>query len=113
MDDFKLTSPCRDCPFLLSREFPLREGRRADIAASLLNGGQFHCHKTVDYSDDEPNPNGAQQCAGSLIVLERMGQPHQMMRIAERLGVYDPSKLDMDADVPEDLLEWIEAGVDA
>lgn len=109
MSGFKLTAPCRDCPFRSDRPFPLRPERGEEIAHALLSDGSFHCHKTVDYSDDEPSSVGAQECAGSLIILERMGAPHQMMRIAERLGMYDHTKLDMDAPVYDDLDEWVDA----
>jgi hypothetical protein len=34
-----------------------------------------------------------------LIYLEKRQQPHQMMRIAERLGLYDYRQLDMQAPV--------------
>jgi hypothetical protein len=37
-----------------------------------------------------------------LIFNEKREQPHQMMRICERLGMYDMTKLDMEADVRED-----------
>jgi hypothetical protein len=38
-------------------------------------------------------------CAGMLIFLEKRNQPTQMMRICERLGLYDRTKLDMAAKV--------------
>ena len=38
-------------------------------------------------------------CAGALIYLEKRERPHQMMRISERLGMYDYTQLDMTADV--------------
>ena len=106
---FKLTTPCNRCPFLITLPVPLREGRADEIATALLSGGSFHCHKTVDYSDDEPSTYGAQECAGALIILDRMGYPNQMTRIAQRLGAFDPAALDIDADVFDDLDEWIEA----
>lgn len=47
----------------------------------------------------------SQHCAGALIFLEKIEEPHQMMRICERLGMYDRTKLDMDAPVFE---SWYE-----
>jgi hypothetical protein len=38
-------------------------------------------------------------CAGALIFLEKREEPHQMMRICERLGMYDRTKLNMNANV--------------
>jgi hypothetical protein len=45
--------------------------------------------------------SGEAHCAGALIMLERLGQPSQMMRIGERLGLYDRTGLDMEAPVFE------------
>lgn len=42
-----------------------------------------------------------------LILAERDGGPNQMMRICERLGMYDPSKLDTSAPVYK---TWAEFG---
>jgi hypothetical protein len=56
--------------------------------------GQFFCHKTVDYASMPRDPDtdeglhhgragdGEAHCAGTLILLEKMGRPSQMMRIA-------------------------------
>lgn len=38
-------------------------------------------------------------CAGALIFLEKRYRPNQLMRISERLGMYDRTKLDMKAKV--------------
>jgi len=69
--------------------------------------GEFCCHKTT-VCDDEgkytPGPD-SQHCAGALIFLEKQDAPHQMMRICERLGIYDRRKLDMDAPVFGSLAE--------
>lgn len=75
--------------------------------------GEFYCHQTtIGAPEDEENFGGEMRagpstmvCAGSLILMEKSGTPNQMMRIAERLGVYDPSRLDMDAPVHG---SWIE-----
>jgi hypothetical protein len=112
---YAMVKPCGDCPFRTDKKFPLRYERREEIAGALYGGGEFHCHKTVDYSEDddgdsEPSTGGASVCAGSLIVLERMGDPNQMMRIAQRVGMYDPAKLDMDAPVYDDLEDWVADG---
>jgi hypothetical protein len=52
------------------------------------------------------------QCAGALIFAEKNGNATQMMRIAERLGMYDPRKLNMDADVFDDIDEMLEMAID-
>lgn len=67
--------------------------------------GEFPCHKTAKLVDNEDGPSefiatkSSTHCAGALIFLEKRDAPHQMMRIAERLGMYDRTQLDMAADV--------------
>ena len=98
-----LRGPCDNCPFLTTGAgVALTGGRWREIQDTLVREqGHFPCHKTVDYSDDgagKVTPK-SQHCAGALIVLERIGKPNQWMRIAERLGLYDRTKLKMDAPV--------------
>ncbi len=95
-----MTTPCAECPFLkkFRRGFTLQ---RLHEHAS----GEFACHKTceVDESEDgtgtfEPGEKSV-HCAGALIFHEKRGTSHNMMRICERLGFYDYTKLDMEAPV--------------
>lgn len=97
--NYTMTKPCKECPFLIGSGFrpqALREHA----------SGSFGCHKACDVDESEqlgisqfvPNAK-TPHCAGALIALEKAGKPHQMMRIAERLGMYDPTKLDMSAPV--------------
>jgi hypothetical protein len=100
---YKLTEPCGECPFRIGSGFTYRS-----LVAHA--SGTFPCHKQCDLDDETshyvPKANGkTNHCAGALIFLEKQGRPHQMMRIAERLGMYDRRKLNMDAAVvsgPED-----------
>jgi len=98
---FKLTRPCVTCPFRLGQGelFQLHPARLAEIFA----GPAFQCHKTLDYDgatyDDEGGEHPGhgdhpQQCAGLMSLLHRAGQPNQIMQVAERLGYFDPGKLD-------------------
>jgi hypothetical protein len=94
---YTMTAPCDECPFLdtpnMQRGFTLR--RLAEFAS-----GQFPCHKTADNTDEGFTANAnSVHCAGALIFLEKRELPNQMMRICERLGFYDASKLDMEANV--------------
>lgn len=100
---YTLSSPCDQCPFLARMAHGFSIERLEQFAR-----GEFHCHKTGEFT--EPNIDGGSEarplpeslhCAGALIYLERQGRSHQMMRIAERLGLYDRSKLNMDAPVRE------------
>jgi hypothetical protein len=105
---YDLTRPCDLCPFR-------NDDNRLTVPVQRMRGmlsGEFCCHKTGETNDEtgsiEPQPE-SQHCAGALIMLEKMGKQHQMMRIAERLGMYDPSRLDMDAPVFGSFAEVCEA----
>jgi hypothetical protein len=103
---FTMTSPCPMCPFRTDIRPFLRKDRAREIADALTRQQQtFQCHNTVDYNNTDEDGHGnertknAQHCAGAMIVLEKMEQPNQMMRICERLGAYDRRTLEMDAPV--------------
>jgi hypothetical protein len=93
---YTLTTPCDQCPFLLGSGFTYR---------SLVGhaSGEFPCHKACVVDEDTstfvPRGDKTPHCAGALIFLEKQNRPHQMMRICERLGLYDARKLDMAAPV--------------
>lgn len=69
-----------------------------EIQESLITA-DFPCHKTTAEGDEGEVvvPETAQHCAGALILLEKIEEPSQMMRICERIGLYDRRKLKMDA----------------
>lgn len=96
-----MTSPCNLCPFR-------NDDKRLYVDPDRLREfaqGEFVCHQTAEYDDDDENGGGfygtadSQHCAGALIFHEHMERPHQMMRICERLGMYDARKLKMDSPV--------------
>jgi hypothetical protein len=109
---FDLITPCKDCPFRTDVAPYLTAERVYEIGDACERRQEtFACHKTVEY-DDEGEPvrtQKEQHCAGALIMLERLETPNQMMRIAERFGAYDRTKLRMDAPVFEDFEEMAEA----
>lgn len=92
--NYKLTKPCNECPFLIGSGFTF---------AQLLRyaSGEFACHKACALKEGVFQARGDKtpHCAGALIFLEKRNQPHQMMRICERIGYYDRTKLDMHANV--------------
>lgn len=98
--EYTLTSPCKDCPFLRKHHKRYSIKRLEEFAS-----GEFPCHKTAKVVEGEESGSeyrereGSVHCAGSLIYLEKRDRPNQMMRICERLGIYDRTKLDMEADV--------------
>lgn len=95
--EYRMTSPCDECPFLTKMKHGFTIKRLKDMAS-----GSFHCHKTGTSDEEEcvfiPTEYSV-QCAGALIFNEKREAPNQMMRIAERLGMYDRTKLNMKAKV--------------
>ena len=104
---FARVKPCKKCPFRTDVPPYLNAARVGEIATSIQQGGPFHCHETTVPSDDgesmEVGPDSS-VCAGSIIVMEKMGQPNQHLRIAERLGLYDPKRMHMDSPVHD---SWV------
>lgn len=95
---YSMTTPCDACPFLntpnFKRGFTLR--RLKEFAS-----GEFPCHQTAE-ADEEGDYQATEKsvhCAGALIFNEKRDAPNQLMRIMERLGLYDRTKLDMKANV--------------
>ena len=93
--NYLMTTPCNACPFTME------EWQFDDEQLEDHSSGEFACHKTCDIDDEgvfEPRESSS-HCAGALIYLEKRNRSHQMMRIAERINMYDRSRLDMDAKV--------------
>ena len=106
--NYNMTKPCDNCPFRSDKHFPLGRGR----VLGIIRSGDFPCHKTTlkdDLDGDEEglDSNNETACAGLLILLEKENQPNQMMRIAERLGFYDRTKLDMNAPVYDSIRDAV------
>lgn len=60
----------------------------------------FTCHKTISAPKQE-------HCAGALIMLEKINLPNQMMRISERLRLYNRKELKYDAPVFDNFGDFI------
>lgn len=92
---YTMTEPCDACPFLKGSRFKV--ARLKEFAS-----GEFPCHKACDLNEDDEyvaRNDKTPHCAGALIFNEKRGTPNQMMRICERLGMYDRTKLNMKASV--------------
>jgi hypothetical protein len=87
--------PCAHCPFRSDYAFGLRRGRCEEIAAGLFEHDEtFPCHETThEKLQDE------QHCAGALILHEKLGRPNWRIRFAAQLGLFDPSRLHLEAPV--------------
>lgn len=100
---YTMTQPCDACPFLNTPN--MRRGFTLKRLHEFADNGTFPCHKTADESEDEDGCSefiaGAKSvaCAGALIFCEKRDRPNQLMRIAERVGMYDRTKLNMKANV--------------
>ncbi len=113
--EYKLTTPCGNCPFRSDKPFYLHPERAEEIADSILNGSPFPCHKTFEY--DGPGsadiPGGEQHCAGALITLERThSDPTLLLTLARLAGVYDPDALNFKAPVYPSVEEWLSNTID-
>lgn len=103
--DYSMTKPCDNCPFRSDKFFPLARGR----VMGIVRAPSFPCHKTT--GEDGEISGKEKACAGLLILLEKENLPNQMMRISERLGFYDRTKLDMNAPVYKSINDAI-AGIE-
>lgn len=109
---YALIRPCPHCPFRNDIDPYLRSERTTEISTQIQRGGAFICHETTVHEDGEDGAiellegPGSKVCAGSLIVMEKMSRPNQDARMAEHLGMYDPSRLDMGAPVVESFVDW-------
>lgn len=99
--NFKLTSPCTECPFLKAKPIHLQRGRRWEIYQDVAYGDMtFTCHKTIYRPNGGRFPeNTHSHCAGLLIMLQRAGRltDNYLLRIAAWLELFDFQKLNLDA----------------
>ena len=101
----EMTSPCGSCPFKKDVNLCLTKKRAREIVSGIVDQDKtFKCHKTIGLAEDK-----AQHCAGALIMLEKIERPNQLMRIYERIGCYDRSKLNMKAEVFDSFKDFISA----
>jgi hypothetical protein len=121
---YDLKKPCDNCPFLKVGGVRLSQRRVEEIAGAMLdwNGSTFACHKTTievetEEGGDRANGPKTRHCAGALIFAEKHENANQMMRIAERLGMYKPRELMADQAVVDlvfdDLDEMLEVNEEA
>lgn len=105
---FALRRPCAKCPFRADVPGYLRRKRAQDIATSIAGGAIFYCHQTTEEVDDElVGTERSSFCAGALILMEKAEAPNQAMRTAERLGLYDPERMDTTAPVHASFVEFV------
>jgi hypothetical protein len=99
---YSMTTPCDHCPFLDTPQ--MKRGFKLSRLKAFAES-EFPCHQTADTVEDEDGfseyraNDKSVHCAGALIFNEKRGHANQMMRICKRLGIYDASKLNMEAKV--------------
>lgn len=106
---FDLKEPCAHCPF----RNDIKPYLNSERVQEICEADTFACHKTTVSNDNSDEgemvvTDKSRMCAGFLILREKIEQPTQTMRIAERLGIYDRRKLNMKApvfDCIEDMME--------
>jgi hypothetical protein len=115
---YDLHKPCNHCPFLREGGIKLRADRIREISDLMLygNSGGFPCHRTTKYNDEHGDlmeDANSKHCTGALVYAEKQERSTQMMRIAERLGLYNPELVMTEANVDMvwgDVDEWLEGG---
>lgn len=118
-----LKTPCKDCPFRCDKPGYILEDRAREIGEAVVAGENFHCHKTLNYEgecdgvDIVANSPQRQMCGGAMILAEKVnkgreGGPgvlvNQFARIANRMGLFNPDDLDVDAPVFNSVQEMVE-----
>ena len=88
-----LKKPCADCPFRKDRTGikGLAEGRRTGIIDELVSGqaGTFHCHKTIDYDDENESVMERKHCAGAVATAIKAGGAPKAVLLAMRMGLIE------------------------
>lgn len=112
---FDMTKPCEHCPFRNDIKAFLRKARIEELRDQLTENRTFACHETTSVTKKQPRIRGKfakrinQHCAGALILLRKTNTEGAMQQIAERLGLYDPSILDMGSPVFDSWDDMVEA----
>jgi hypothetical protein len=116
MMGFRLRKPCAHCPWRSDREPFFRRDARGyararELEESLQGNHVFPCHRTAEWDDDGNQVVGenTQACAGALITMQKGEGMGNLLRIAARLGAYDPAVLDLDSLTYGSLAEWAQA----
>jgi hypothetical protein len=107
---FTLKQPCPHCPFrtdiIQPQLTPAHASRvKAMVKTILTDNMTFACHITNAYDENgeavEDDP--VQFCAGAMILLKKLGLPHEVVDQAIAEGKLDTSRLDLSSPVYESL----------
>jgi hypothetical protein len=108
--DYDMKKPCECCPFRRGTPMRLTKGRVREVVGGMLNpgGGEFPCHRTIEHHEDGEGyseKKNCKHCAGALIFAEKNGTATQMMRVCERIGMYDAAALMADQEVVDSVFD--------
>ena len=115
--------PCKHCPFLIKIENVMSPARMYEVADALIRGGEFPCHKTLDYGENAEGESVIRTtdqtsfCVGAMAALDNYcGDPsdpgsgsmqNQMVRISSRFGMIRPDLTTGHEEVIE-LQDWLD-----
>lgn len=113
---YDLKVPCNNCPF--RKEGGIRLSGRGRVMEIAETDGEFPCHKTTKPEDSEEGDilvqvPSSKVCAGFMILREKIKHPNQMMRIAERLHLYNYKDLMENNPAVSDVFDSVEEMVEA
>ena len=99
-----LKVPCKTCPFRTTQGGlrGLGTDRAEEISESLLRGESFTCHSDLDKQERNRN-----QCVGSMLILDKLQQPNQIMQVAGRLGMFKVADLRGRDVVFDNFADWV------
>jgi hypothetical protein len=113
--DYDMKKPCECCPFRRGTRMRLTTGRVREVVGGMLksNGGEFPCHRTIEHLEGDDGEDAGfrekdgkgKHCAGALIFAEKNKTSTQMMRICERIGMYDAASLMADKAVVDSVFD--------
>lgn len=113
--DYDMKKPCECCPFRRGTAMRLTRARVGEVVGGMLNpnGGEFPCHRTIEHLEGEHGEDAGfrekngkgKHCAGALIFAEKNGTATQMMRICERIGMYDAASLMANQEVVDSVFD--------
>lgn len=111
-----MKQPCNNCPFLVENGITLTTSRIEEIVNTLMHDGSFNCHKTVDYSGDEPRvTKDSKLCFGSVLFLENIAQggcrSNVIYRLGLKIGHFAIDDLRKDESVFQSLEDILDAGI--
>lgn len=112
-----MKQPCNNCPFLIENGITLTAPRIEEIVNTLLHDGSFNCHKTIDYSSDEPRiTRDSKLCFGSALFLENVAlggcRSNVIYRFGLKMGHFSVADLRKDKTVFQSLEDILDTGME-